>query len=613
MPYGHESSEESDQENCGALDNGCLAKSHLNGNNRTGEAYEKSPQATNGESGVHHNGNRLNGPTYGISKSSQNGHHYGHHKVNGHNTSEKISGSNHGSSSSVATVVANGLDCDHSQTSKETQISDSSQASSSQSIHPAASESQLLSTPDTRAKAVSEPLPQHAASSAVSSPPSAAATKTHSVTSRESASSSAHHSDIDAALSTPPDCSQSTNGASAPPLKISRGGDEAIDRPQGGGPSAGTEGRTDAKEPHQSKPSSRGNDGQSSRDRERDRRYSDWSRDRDRHYRDRSQERDSDGDRYRHRRDYRDDRYHRSYRDRLPPHDRSYRDWESERHRERTYHHPRERDRDRCSNHYHHHSYRSRDDWGRDWRGHGHSYRDESHSRRRWQEEGRESRSVKDKSNGRDRDYYTSKEEISSPAAAPEATTKSKGSPPRARLSSFESAPNREDQNHKRTADPPSKERDDSSEARRSKKHKKSKKKKKSKDKDRHRESGSSDVDSDRAIETKKKKKKKRQRDNEAEQHSPGAARSHKNRSSEERESRKRRYNDIKDAKYDNGYSPEKRRRTDSTDGRNDHLLPSNHTSPANGSTHRHLNGHTGNGYSQTNGDSHGFSGGFKH
>ncbi|TKS90028.1 Ubiquitin carboxyl-terminal hydrolase 42 [Collichthys lucidus] len=113
VPYGQESSEESDQENAGTLDNGCLAKSHLNGNNRTGEVFNKSTQATNGESGVHHNGNGLNGPTYGASKSSQNGHHYGQHKVNGHSTPDKIAGNNHSSSSSVAT---NGLDSDHSQT-----------------------------------------------------------------------------------------------------------------------------------------------------------------------------------------------------------------------------------------------------------------------------------------------------------------------------------------------------------------------------------------------------------------------------------------------------------------------------------------------------------------
>lgn len=615
VPYGQESSEESDQENCGTLDNGCLAKSHLNGNNRTGEIFDKAPQATNGESGVHHNGNRLNGPTNGVSKATQNGHHYGHHKVNGHNTTDKISGINHGSSSSVATVAANGLDSDHSQTSKEVHNSASSQATSSQSVHPAASESQHLSTPDTRAKTASEPLPQHTAPSAVSSPPSATATKTHSVPSQESASSSTNHGNIDAALPTLPDCSQSTNGTCAAPQKVSGSEDEARDLPPTSGPSAATEERTDAKEQHQSKPSSRGNEGQSSRDRERDRLYSDWSRDRERHYRDRSRERDSDGDRHRYRRDYRDHHHRHSYRDRLPPHDRSYGSWESERRWERTVHHPRERDRDRCSHHYHHyHHHRSREDWDRERRGHRHPYREQSHNRWRWQEESRESRSTKDKSNCRERDYYPSKEETSAPVTVTENSTKSKGSPSQPRLSTLESAPNREDQNHKRTVDPLSKERDDSSEAHRSKKHKKSKKKKKSKDKDRHRESGSSDVDSDRATETKKKKKKKkRQRDSEAEQHSPAAPRSHKNRSSEERENRKQRYSDVKDTKHDNGFCPEKRRRTDDTDGSSDHLPPSNHTSPTNGSAHHHLNGYTGNGYSQTNGDSHGFSSGLKH
>ncbi|XP_036937557.1 ubiquitin carboxyl-terminal hydrolase 42 [Acanthopagrus latus] len=619
VPYGQESSEESDQENCGTVDNGRFSKSHLNGNNRTGEVFDKSPQATNGESGLHHNGNRLNGPIYCTSKSTQNGHHNGHHKMNGHNTPDKISGSNGSSSSSVATVATNGLNCEHSQTSKEAHNSAPSQASSSQSIHPAASESQHLSTLDTRAKSVSEPLPQHTASSAVSALPSATATKTHSVTSRECASTSAHHGDINAALSTPPDCSQSTNGPSAVPQKVSRGGDEAMDLPETSVLSTGTEGHTDVKEQQQSKPNSKGNE--ETKELKRDRPYSDWSRDRERHYRDRSQERDSDVDRHRHRRDYRDHRYRdRSHRDRLP-HDRSYRDWESERRRERTHHHPRERDRDRCSNHYHHYEYyRSREDWGRERRGRGYPYREESHNRRRWQDESRDSRSMKDKSNGRDRDrssgrerdYYPPKEEASSPATVQETSTKTKGSPPRARLSSFESASNREDQNHK-TAEPRSKDRDDSSEARRSKKHKKSKKKKKSKDKDRHRESGSSDADSDRATETKKKKKKRRQRDSEAEQHSSGDARSHKNRSSEEKESRKRRYYDSKDTKHDNGFSPEKRRRAEYADGRGDHVLPSNHTSPTNGSTHRHLNGHIGNGYSQTNGDSYGFSGGLKH
>lgn len=90
---------------------------------------------------------------------------------------------------------------------------------------------------------------------------------------------------------------------------------------------------------------------------------------------------------------------------------------------------------------------------------------------------------MKDKSNGKERENYSSKEGNFSPSTAPE-TNKFKGSPPRARLSS----PGKEDQNRKRRT--LSKDRDDSSEARHTKKHKKSKKKKKSKDKDRHRESG---------------------------------------------------------------------------------------------------------------------------
>ncbi|XP_053301855.1 ubiquitin carboxyl-terminal hydrolase 42-like, partial [Pleuronectes platessa] len=52
--HGQEASEESDQENCGALDNGCLAKFHLNRNNGTGGVFEKSPQATYRESEMHH-------------------------------------------------------------------------------------------------------------------------------------------------------------------------------------------------------------------------------------------------------------------------------------------------------------------------------------------------------------------------------------------------------------------------------------------------------------------------------------------------------------------------------------------------------------------------------
>lgn len=207
---------------------------------------------------------------------------------------------------------------------------------------------------------------------------------------------------------------------------------------------------------------------------------------------------------------------------------------------------------------------------------------------------------MKDKSNGKERENYSSKEGNFSPSTAPE-TNKFKGSPPRARLSS----PDKEDQNCKRTL---SKDRDDSSEARHTKKHKKSKKKKKSKDKDRHRESGSSDGDSDRAAEMKKKKKKKRHRDSDPELHSPDAARSHRNRSSEERESRKRHHSD-RDFEHDNGFPSEKRRCTDSADGSGDHLLPSDHTATANGSSYGHLNGQPG--YSQISGS--GFPSDLKH
>nr|XP_020471519.1 ubiquitin carboxyl-terminal hydrolase 42 isoform X2 [Monopterus albus] len=579
VPYGQESSEESDQENCGALDNGCLTMSHLNGNNRAGAVFDNSPEATNGESGLHHNGNGLNGSVCGVSKSGQNTHH----KVNGHNTPNKISGANHSTSSSVATVAVNGHDSDYSQTSKEALNSASSQASSSQSIHTAASGSQHLSTSVTRAKTLSEPLPQHTAPSALSAPPSPTATKSHSVASRESASSSAHYGNT-AALSTLPDCSQRTTGAS--PQKDSIDWDEAKDLPQTNGPSTGTEGCTDTKEQHQSKPSSRGNERRSSRDRL----YSDWSRDRGRDYRDRSQVRESDSDRHRYRREYRD--HHRSDRDRLPSNSRYHRDWESERRRERTPHHPRERDRDRCSHHYHHYHHRSREDWERERRGYGYPYHEDSYSRWRWQQDSRDTRGMKDKNNGRERDYYPLKE---GPATVPETSSKSKGSPPWPPLSTSESAADREDQNQKRLADNLSKEREDSSEDHHAKKHKKSKKKKKSKNKDRHRESGTSDMDSDRSTETKKKKR-WRQRDSNAEERSPGAAQSHRYRSSEERESRKRHCYD-RDTKHDSGFSPEKRRRTDYTDGSGDH------PSPSSGSTHHHLNGHTGNGYSRTSGE----------
>lgn len=375
----------------------------------------------------------------------------------------------------------------HCFTSKEEHNSASSQASCSLSIHPAASESQHLSTPDTRAKTLSEPLPQHTVFCAVSSPPSATATKTHSVASKESASSSAHHGKL-VALSPPLESSQSPGGASSVPQKVTIGGDEVKDLPQINGPSAGTEGHSDAKEQHQSKPSSRGNERRYSRDGERDRLNSAWSRDRERHYRDRSRERESDGDRHRYRRDSHDYHHYRSNRDHLPPYNHN-RDCESERYRERTMHHPRERDRDRCSNHYHHYHHRYREDSDRERRGHGYTYREESHCRKRRQQDSCESRIIKDKSSSRERESYPSKGGTSLPATVLETSSKSRGNP-LAPLSMSGSAPNKEDQNQKRTSDNRSKERDNSSEVSHAKKHKKSKKKKKSKDKERHRESG---------------------------------------------------------------------------------------------------------------------------
>lgn len=51
-----------------------------------GEVQEKSPQVTNGESGVFHNGHRINGSASGAMKSNQNKHH----KVNGHDTTNEV-------------------------------------------------------------------------------------------------------------------------------------------------------------------------------------------------------------------------------------------------------------------------------------------------------------------------------------------------------------------------------------------------------------------------------------------------------------------------------------------------------------------------------------------
>lgn len=85
VPYSQESSEESDQENCGTQ-NTDFDKCHLNGNNKMGEVQEKSPQVTNVESGVLHNGHKINGSASGAMKSNQSEHH----KVNGHDNKIEV-------------------------------------------------------------------------------------------------------------------------------------------------------------------------------------------------------------------------------------------------------------------------------------------------------------------------------------------------------------------------------------------------------------------------------------------------------------------------------------------------------------------------------------------
>ncbi|CAB1442801.1 unnamed protein product [Pleuronectes platessa] len=262
----------------------------------------------------------------------------------------------------------------------------SSKNFSSRSIHSAASESQHLPSPLKRAKYVSELLHLDTAPTK--------ATKTYSVASGESASFSAHHGSP-ATLSTPADRSESTSGTSDAPETVGISGVESNNLPQKNGPSAGMEGRTDAK------PSSSGSDGQYSRDR--DRLHTDWGR---------SPDLESDGDWHRYRRDYRDRRHnHRLHSKHLSPHDRHNRDWDSERRYERTVHHPRESYRARSSHHDHRH--RSRDDTDFERTGDGRSNREEFRIRWRWPQESRESRVTGEKRNARERNSYPSKKETS--------------------------------------------------------------------------------------------------------------------------------------------------------------------------------------------------------
>ncbi|XP_008313328.1 ubiquitin carboxyl-terminal hydrolase 42 isoform X3 [Cynoglossus semilaevis] len=555
VPYSQESSEDSDQEISGTVDK---SSSKLNGKNGRGGIFEKSPQPK--ELGVNHIGNGFNGSMNGVSKLGQNGNHCGQHKINGHTSSfEQISAT----LSSAALSSSTDADADYNQPSKET-----SNSSRSQGLQSAASESQHLST-FPRAKPVSEPPPQHTGSSTVSVSPSASATVTgtHSVP-----SSPPTHNGNPAALTT-----SSDDGTPATPQKVNGAASKAKDPPQTNGSSEGTEGQEVTKEQLHSKSGFRSSERRSSRDR--DRLNSEKSRDRERHYRDRSHNRDSDGDRYYHRRDYRDQRNHyRSNKVRWPSHsrhtrdddrynkdDRYYRD--EYYHSSQTYYHPRERDRDRCAHHYHYE--KPREDWDSDRRGRGYSHYEECRSSGRLCDDGRESRVLHEKSNGR-------------------ASERLKGSPPRGHTAS-RSAPNSDDHDHKRTGECRSKDSDYMSEARYCKKTKKSKKKKKSKDKDRS--YSSSETDSDKSDTTRKKKKKsKRQWDSQ----SPGAKRSRRSKSREQREwerekeSCSRRYHNDSD-----GFSPTKWQHMDNADASSDHP-PASHSGISNGSTYPNLNGHTG-------------------
>ncbi|KAF6728405.1 Ubiquitin carboxyl-terminal hydrolase 42 [Oryzias melastigma] len=535
VPYSQESSEESDPENAASLDNGCLPRSK--GSGATEGIGATSPNTTNGDAGARHSDGELNGPTCGTS--NQNG--YGHHKVNGHKAPEKVSGS-----SSSVTAAVNGVDGGHAQPNKDAKVP-SSQSGSFQNLQPAANESQRFQAADARAIPLPEPPPPH---NAVSSPPSS--TKPPSAADAEPASSSAQQV-----------CSQSSSGLSA---AAQQHGNHEDGGERTNGPAAETEGETGTKDP---KASSRGDDRQSTRDR--DRVHSDYGRDRRRHYRDRSPRRQTDGDHYRYRRDYRD--YHHSYRDRFPPHERSYKDWDPERHWDRKFFHPREYDRSSRRS-YHHGHYYHRSDTDYDRRGYHYPHRDEAPGPWKWQQYGREPRAMKDKRSTWERDHCRSRDRSSSPDALRE-PDRSKGSP------SQEPPPKRDDHSHKR---------EDCSVAHRYRKHKKSKKKK-SKDKDRHHRSGSSDVDSESR---RKKRKRRRHRDSDPERRSSDAARSRDDRSSDERESRKRH--------LDGSPLSEKRRRTDPS---RDHPPPPCHSPPSNAPSYRHLNGHSENGFGRDDFYSH--------
>lgn len=350
----------------------------------------------------------------------------------------------------------------------------------SQNTCPAASENQHLSDTDTRAMTTSEPLPLHTTTSVGCAAPLDTATNNHSVTWNETTSSSAHHGKNSVALSTQPDYSLITSETAAGPEKVNGGGNEVLVTPQTSGQLAGTEGCPDSKESHQSKSFPGNGERQSSRNREKDR-SADRRRNMKRHYRDRSQE--HDGDHHRYRRDYQYYHYSHSHRDRSP-HSRSYRDWESSYHRERTVYYPRNRDK-----YPHYHRHWSREEWGREWRGHSHPYSEGSQGHWKRKEDHREFRVMKEKTNSKERDDYSSKDQTPSTTMVSETFTNSKGSPAHTSFSMSESTSDRRDQNYKRIADNLSIERKNSHDPQHSKKHKRSKKKK-LKDKERHNDSG---------------------------------------------------------------------------------------------------------------------------
>ncbi|CAB1313139.1 unnamed protein product [Coregonus sp. 'balchen'] len=174
VPYGQESSEESDQEGGSGLGNG-TAKPHVN--RRKGETvYGPVPRVLalktndigNGQATMHHNG------TNSFSKLSQNGHQNGHHNVNGIKHPEKINSNGHVMSPGLGCSMSNGAESHHSGPSKEVYSVTSRQVSTSQGLHSADSDSRLSLTPEKWAKTHSDPLPHHAPSTAAKPPSSLA-------------------------------------------------------------------------------------------------------------------------------------------------------------------------------------------------------------------------------------------------------------------------------------------------------------------------------------------------------------------------------------------------------------------------------------------------------